>query len=170
MANKHVMKKIKIPKTSRKCAEILRKDFPEIYKDVYCGLSVPVGWFPLVYELSETLEELINVYRQTDKTFSIYCVQTKEKMSSLRYYFTVNCKSNKASDITRAVVGYAENQSQHRCQVCGEYGEQRDKGWLLTLCDKHVNSNSEDIYYGGKLTKKEFSKIVKDFTPTKPSP
>lgn len=168
MANQHTMKKIKIPKTSRKCAEILRKDFPKLYTEAANGLSCPVGWFPLVYELSETLQELANVYSATDQTFAIYCTTLKEKMASLRYYYTVNCKSDKASDIVRAVIGYTETQSEHICQVCGEYGEFRKGGWYLTLCDKHVKSRAEDIYYGGKLTNKEFKKIITQFTPAKP--
>lgn len=57
--------------------EDFKKEFPELYEDVYCGFHCPTEWLEIVWHLSEELSNISD---------SIRCAQVKEKFGSLRYY------------------------------------------------------------------------------------
>jgi len=54
--------------------------------------------------------------------------QVKEKFGGLRYYMT--CGSDQIYDL----ISEAEALSYKTCEECGNPGEERDTGWIKTLC------------------------------------
>ena len=58
--------------------------------------------------------------------------QVKEKFGGLRFYYTGG------DDKIRGMVGMAESLSAITCEECGAPGDQRQGGWIRTLCDEHA--------------------------------
>jgi len=84
--------------------------------------AIGPGWYGLVKELIEGA-----IAAGWDRQIC----QVKEKFGGLRFYI------NSAPDEVRALIREAENKSYEICEVCGEPGEMRHGGWIVTLCDKH---------------------------------
>ena len=101
-------------------------DKPPI-KDAYF-FGVGDGWIPLVQKL---IEEAV------EKGWDKQICQVKEKFGGLRFYI------NSASDEVFEIIRKYESLSYETCETCGEKGELRKGGWLLTLCDKHYKENEE---------------------------
>ena len=59
------------------------------------------------------------------------CKQVKAKFGALRF------RVNRASDVERAYIGFAERLSTRVCERCGAPGRLREGGWVQTLCDLH---------------------------------
>ena len=57
--------------------------------------------------------------------------QVKEKYGGLRFYV------GSATEQVLDTIDEAEQESYKVCEHCGEPGEPRKGGWILTLCDKH---------------------------------
>lgn len=57
--------------------------------------------------------------------------QVKEKFGGLRFYVA------KAPIVVFDAIVEAEDASYKTCMDCGEPGEPRNTGWILTLCDQH---------------------------------
>ena len=95
-------------------------DRPAI-KDRYIA-GVGNGWLGLIKEL---IEEAIKL------GWDRQVCQIKEKFGGLRFYI------NGAPDGVHKLIREAENKSYEICEVCGEPGEMRKGGWIVTLCDKH---------------------------------
>ena len=93
-----------------------------LYGPVYFGISD--GWFNLLLDLSVKLEAMEGIS-------SVHVVQIKEKFGGLRFY--VDAANN---EMYRAIEA-AEDASTRTCEVCGEPGESRGGGWIVTLCDEH---------------------------------
>ena len=55
--------------------------------------------------------------------------QVKEKFGGLRFYMT--CGTDEIFNL----VGEAEELSYKTCEECGKPGEEKDTGWIRTLCD-----------------------------------
>lgn len=60
-----------------------KREFPELYKDVYCGFDCPDNYKEIVWNLSKDLANISD---------SIQCSQVKSKRGSLRYYVTFSCE------------------------------------------------------------------------------
>jgi hypothetical protein len=60
--------------------------------------------------------------------------QVKEKFGGLRFYYTGG------DDKIRGMVGMAESLSAITCEECGAPGDQRQGGWIRTLCDEHAKN------------------------------
>lgn len=103
-------------------------DKPPI-KDAYF-FCVSDGWIPLIQKL---IEEAI------EAGWDKQVCQVKEKFGGLRFYI------NSASDEVFDIISKYEKLSYETCDVCGEKGELRKGGWLLTLCEKHHIENQERI-------------------------
>ncbi len=118
--------------------DFLCKTFPLLYKDrhasaqVTCmcwGFDVGIGWYDIVYRLSEKLEALIAAQPEDDRA---YASQVKEKFGILRFYMDGNTTKE-----MEAAIREAEVESAKTCEVCGKPGGITGKGWLTVLCEEH---------------------------------
>ena len=98
--------------------EKLKKLYPKL-DQVECGADCGDGWVPL-------LEKLIGDLNALNEPYTIE--QIKEKFGGLRFYYTG--LTQEGSDL----VSRAERDSFKICEVCGDPGELRAKGWWKTLC------------------------------------
>jgi len=111
--------------------EDFEKQFPEIYKDVYCGFCLPAGWSDLVWKLSEDIQRELDRPENIEIKSSFKVAQIKEKFGGLRFNTDGGPKSiDKLIDV-------AEKESFHICETCGKPGLLRKGGWIRTLCDEH---------------------------------
>lgn len=87
------------------------------------------GWDDLIRQLHNRLVGIDPDYR---------VVQVKEKLGGLRYYIEPSPGLDEMLCRRLTDVEYeAEAESFHICEVCGEPGELRLRGWHRTLCDIH---------------------------------
>ena len=116
--------------------ENLENAFPNLYKSgIY--FEVQDGWFTLLWNLSEKLEQLILQLREPkDEPQSYHADQVKEKFGGLRFYMSLT------TDEMGRLIDEAEKQSFKICEICGEPGLIRGRSWLQTRCDKHVTNDN----------------------------
>ena len=88
--------------------------------------DVGPGWLPLIEVLDKQLTVL-------DPYYNI--VQVKEKFGGLRYYI-VTSESYTTADRMYAIIDTIESLSFRICEDCGRPGEERENGWIRTLCDE----------------------------------
>lgn len=100
-------------------------DRPAIKERYIAGVGN--GWLGLIKEL---IEEAIKL------GWDRQVCQIKEKFGGLRFYI------NGAPDEVHKLIREAEDKSYEICEVCGEPGEMRHGGWIVTLCDKHNEERS----------------------------
>lgn len=133
-------------------AKDLEQSYPEMYHNVYCGISISEGWYPIVKQMSDIMynhvkynnqrrEMLLheNKYNQTIPEYLEYpeVHQIKEKFGGLRFY------ADKVDDFCDGVIRMAEAMADITCEVCGKPGERRSGGWIRTLCDEHEAERQE---------------------------
>lgn len=96
------------------------------------GFECGDGWFGLLLEASEAIEEHITLkYGHLPPEERPLATQVKEKYGTLRFYA--------GGDHTiHALTSHAEQQSECICEQCGEWGERRGTGWVYTACDEHT--------------------------------
>lgn len=97
--------------------------------------AVGDGWYQLLRDLLEYArwrdEELYRI-RGTPNPFDGFRIgQIKEKFGRLRFAYLGGDPE------FRGAVEFARLLSGSICEVCGLPGEERDDGWVHTLCDKH---------------------------------
>ena len=85
------------------------------------------GWYGLIKNL---IVELLEA--GWDKEVH----QVKQKFGTLRFY------TGRATDKIYEIIREYERVSAITCEVCGEVGEIRSRGWIETLCDKHFEQRS----------------------------
>jgi hypothetical protein len=61
-------------------------------------------------------------------------LQAKEKFGGLCIYVNV------ANDTIRQRLLAAQLESFLTCEVCGQPGQRRERGWIKTLCDEHARA------------------------------
>lgn len=91
-------------------------------------LQIHAGWYPLVIELIKELDQL-----GWDRRVS--CI--KEKYASLKFY------TDHKYD---GLIEEYESKSRRICEICGERGETRYRGWEQTLCRKHHLENTRYLH------------------------
>jgi len=64
--------------------------------------------------------------------------QVKEKFGTLRFYY------DGGDECIDGMVRMAEAMSAVTCEVCGDAGQLRGRGWYYTSCDKHANKEDKD--------------------------
>ena len=89
------------------------------------GFECGDGW----YDLIDYLCGALLTYTYGDE--EIYVDQVKEKFGRLRFYLS------REDDVMHGMVSMAEHMSGQICEVCGNRGKMRTKGWMVTLCDLH---------------------------------
>lgn len=102
----------------------LINNYPNLYSRCKY-ISCMDGWYDLIDELSSKLEPL-----------GVVAMQVKEKFGGLRFY--IGPGTDEAFDL----IEEAERKSVHICEKCGQPGEQRNTGWVKTLCDECDKNNS----------------------------
>ena len=91
--------------------------------------GVGKGWWPIVMRAHGLMFAL-------DPDYTVD--QVKEKMGTLRYYYTPESDDPETVNRMRRLVSEAELASTVTCEVCGKPGElDQSKRWLLTLCPEH---------------------------------
>jgi hypothetical protein len=101
------------------------------------GWECGKGWYPLIIELFDKLDELIRTkYPEFMVDFEIS--QVKEKFGGLRVYTSYG-----NDDIFDLIDSYAEKSFQ-TCESCGEPGKlTSDHGWYTTLCRACLDKRDE---------------------------
>jgi len=115
-----------------------KEKWPDMFENVYCGFSLPVGWTELVWRLCSLIDWRINgnpyiFEKNGTKKPDVKVVQVKEKFGGLRFYF------RGGDETIRAFVTFAEAISSMFCERCGSNeGIRRGVGgWSVeTLCKK----------------------------------
>ena len=99
------------------------------------GFECGNGWFQLIWNLSEEIENMFSKYKVNIDCFDIF--QVKEKFGSLRFYYVFlnDAGGNVADEISKLVTKY-EDLSSKTCELCGKEGKLEDiNGWYMTICD-----------------------------------
>lgn len=66
------------------------------------------------------------------RKMNVVATQLKEKYGTLRFYVYG------ADDYVNGLIQMAEAMSVVTCETCGAPGEEREGGWIRTLCDEHA--------------------------------
>lgn len=100
--------------------------FPKLYDDIDYWDCGP-GWYPLLIEMSEKLEVLIE--KEEDQEFFPCASQVKEKFGTLHFYMLTE-----TPEMTDIIAEY-EEKSSCICELCGQEGTlQSKRNWWVTRC------------------------------------
>ena len=91
----------------------------------FWGFECGDGWYNIIDNLCGSIDS----YRNQD--CDVLVDQVKEKFGQLRFYVTGGDR------MVDGMIWMAEHMSGYTCEKCGNPGELRTKGWMVTLCDKH---------------------------------
>ncbi|MDT3736820.1 MAG: hypothetical protein ROZ00_11385 [Denitratisoma sp.] len=142
-------------------AALLKRRFPEQFEDLpNYMISIDPGWFGPIEEACRRIDALL-----TNEEKALFrWRQIKEKFGGLRMYWNeggvyldfigpdslahivVEPERPRLSEQTReriaGIVAEAAKKASTRCQICGAPGtlRRRGDGWLVTACDRHVES------------------------------
>ncbi len=97
--------------------------------------DVGPGWLPLIEVLDRQLTAI-------DPYYDI--VQIKEKFGGLRYYITTS-EGYINTDRMYAIIDTIESLSFRICEDCGRPGEERENGWIRTLCDECEEAQPDTV-------------------------
>jgi len=100
------------------------------------GLSVGIGWFPIIKRLSEQLDEIATRHGLSEDKWP-RVVQVKEKFGQLRYVLRGG-EGTHGTPVWAEIVAAknaAETESLSVCERCGAPGEMRQGGWIHVYCD-----------------------------------
>ena len=132
--------------------EGLSAKYPEMYKNVYCGISINEGWFQIIESLSAILYHEVQYNNKRRAALLVdnrydqeipeelefpEVHQIKEKFGGLRFY------AENLSKHAQGAVRMAEAMAERTCEYCGKPGELRHGGWVKTLCDEHEAERQE---------------------------
>lgn len=110
----------------------LKEKYPEMYENVYCGISIDAGWHDIVHALSANIYHHYKWKIKNDPAVEFPKVaQIKEKFGGLRFYI------DGGDEATYGMIRMAEAWADCTCEVCGAPGHSRQGGWIKTLCDTH---------------------------------
>jgi hypothetical protein len=110
----------------------MQERFPKMYGGKYGGFAIGKGWYPLIEELSYTIQSHIDSkQKQGEDCPQVVVQQVKEKFGTLRFYY------NGGDEFIHGAVWLAESMTSKLCEECGGLGKQRNGGWVRTLCDVH---------------------------------
>lgn len=117
----------------------LKQKYPHLFPERgFHGISIDVGWYDLVQELIEKIDEIV---KANNVTFTIF--QIKSKFGGLRFYYGFECENNDSvidKTISDLVDKY-EKMSYLTCERCGAKADNPTQfhkvkgGWIYTVCD-----------------------------------
>jgi hypothetical protein len=120
----------------------LWETFPHLYVDRHLskreslipyGFECGDGWFDLIWNLSEKLEQVIVAYIASHPGKEHpRASQVKSKYGGLRFYMT---RETPEMDL---FIRPAEESSYKVCEDCGKPGSQYGKFWIYTKCESHA--------------------------------
>ena len=116
----------------------LKKEFPVLFRNCYCGCSAEDGWYDLIRDLCIEIEKIAKEKALTGNDYPLVA-QVKEKFGGLRFYIDGGCQ-----EIYDAIDA-AEKKSGTICEFCGQPAETKStfSGWLkciCNVCEEKVNS------------------------------
>lgn len=90
------------------------------------------GWFDLISHLCDCIQGYYESNYIHDTTLSQpIIIDVKQK------YGTLRVDIDNSNDIIDGMIWFAEELSEHTCELTGKPGKVRDnKGWHMTLCDE----------------------------------
>ena len=124
--------------TPERDAELCER-YPTIFRDrhgdpqVTCmgwGLACGDGWYDIIDRLCTRLQAIAEAGGG-----QIIADQVKEKYGTLRFYWHSVDLSDPWPEVAMCCVDVAERASAQTCERCGQAGELRPGGWLVTRCD-----------------------------------
>jgi hypothetical protein len=127
----------------KRLSKKLRADFPELFRVTkgnemksfpVFGFQCDSGWFPLLYE---ACNELNNIRERPGRRIRID--QIKEKFGTLRFYISGGV------DEADEIIAVAQKRSAKTCEVCGRPATLCTVGWYRTQCDDHSNGKTIDL-------------------------
>lgn len=116
------------------------------------GFDCGDGWFNILDQLMDNIQHHIDwrndqrkrllennkyVHPIPQEVPQVILDQVKEKFGTLRFYYTGG------DDEISAMVRMAESMSGVTCEECGNPGERRGGGWVVTLCETHRAAREE---------------------------
>lgn len=116
----------------RKLTEAFSIYRPNDEREPFClfGFEVNDGWFDLLWELSEKIQNEVDKLDK-EKKEDFYVLQVKEKYGTLRYYTSF------ITDEIDAAISQAEDKSYEICEICGKAGRLNEGGWYAVRCKEH---------------------------------
>lgn len=125
--------------------------FPKYLREnlvIMFGFECGDGWYDLLYQLFENLEEVVkklDLTKEPDfgttEIFKFCILQVKEKYGGLRVY--TNWETEEIADL----ISNAEKESFNICEVCGSPGKLRtDVGWIKVYCDLHHETIGKNVH------------------------
>lgn len=119
-------------------AKRMEERFPKMYSNRYGGFAIGKGWYPLIEQLSQVIQNHIDSkQKRGEECPQVVVQQVKEKFGTLRFYY------DGGDEFISGAVWLAESMTSHLCEECGGLGKQREGGWIRTLCDQHENEYQE---------------------------
>ena len=151
----------KLYKMKTELDELLCNKYPKIFVDRHAdmtktamcwGFECGDGWYNILNALCFQIQHYIdwnNSQRELLKESNPYNIkipieiqqvvatQVKEKYGDLRFYY------DGGDEKIDGMVRMAEAMSAVTCEICGNPGKMRGRGWLYTACDQHTRE--EDL-------------------------
>jgi len=114
----------------------LRKAFPQLYRDVYYGVCIGEGWYSLVYQASEKIQEYLDTWFE-GKINKVQITQIKQKFCELCIHLKCDIDNDEIREEIYNIISRIEAKSRVVCEHCGEYAKPRMSGLLLCeICEK----------------------------------
>jgi methionine synthase II (cobalamin-independent) len=115
--------------------------YPILYSKL-SGFDCNKGWYKLIEELSQKIEE-INL-KFANPEHKIYAVQVKQKFGGLRFYTEISDslfddeeQQESVQQIVYDLITIAETKSYTICEDCGLSGTiTKNRAYVETLCEK----------------------------------
>ena len=88
------------------------------------------GWYPIIFELFNKIQDIIDTYPENESYKNFQFSQIKEKYGTLRLYYYGG------DDKIESLIYEYEDKSDSICENCGKLGKMTEKyHWYKTLCD-----------------------------------
>jgi hypothetical protein len=117
------------------------------------GCETNDGWYDLLNHLCSQIQHHIDWSNEQrnrllgdnphnlsvpDEVAQVTVSQVKEKFGTLRFYYSGG------DDRIDGMVRMAESLSSVICEVCGDRGQLRGRGWWYTACERHTKDGHRD--------------------------
>jgi len=122
--------------------------FPKIFRDrhasgvdtcIHRGFECDDGWYRLIDNLCGCIQSYLDANCENNQAMQVVAVQLKEKLGTLHFYY------RGGDELIAGMVWFAEYLSSSICEVCGEPGQIRRRGWISVLCDRHAGDSDASV-------------------------